>query len=207
MKVIVFDFWGTIMEHGVRPSPIKQVKQLIAPRMSYPNFVMLFEQTFMTKPFNDLYEGFTEVLKNFGKKPRQDLLDKLVAIWNKNKLFAKPFPDAIDTLRRLRKKYKLAIIANTDSLSTPMVIEKYGIDKEVDLIVYSFEEGKLKSSGELIKRVMKEFNVDEKDILMVGDSLQSDIYPMKNRGIKAILIDRRDTRDYEEKINSLEELQ
>ncbi len=206
MKAIIFDFWGTLVELGVKPSPIKQIKSVIAPKMGYTSFVVLFEQSFMTKKFDDLYEAFGEVLKNFGKPKRKDVLDKLVAIWNKNKLLAKPFPETIETLERLKENCKLAITANTDSLSVPMVIEKYKIDRYMDCIEYSFEIGALKSSGLLLKKCMKDLSVKKEDIIVVGDSLQSDIEPARKLGLRAILIDRKNTRDYEEKISNLNEL-
>ena len=206
MKAIIFDFWGTLVEHGVKPSPIKQVKQLIAPRMGFTSFVVLFEQSLMTKPYNDLYEGFRVVLENFGKKPRRELLDKLIAIWNKNKLLAKPFPETINVLKELKKDYALGLMANTDSLSVPTIIEKYGIDKLMDSIAYSYKEGSLKSSGVLINKLMRELGVEKHELVVVGDSLQSDIEPAKKLGIKAILIDRNNSRKYEQKITNLEEL-
>ncbi|MCD6589698.1 HAD family hydrolase [Candidatus Woesearchaeota archaeon] len=207
MRAIIFDFWGTLVEHGVKPSPMKQVKAIIAPRMSYTSFVVLFEQTLMTRSYNDLYEGFTEVLKNFGKKPRREVLDKLVAIWNKNKLLAKPFPETMDILTKLKEKYMLGIIANTDSLSVPTVIEKYQLDKYMNKIIYSYKEGVLKSSGELLKKIMNELGVSKNETVMIGDSIQSDIEPAKKLGVKAILVDRRNTREYEPKIMSLEEIE
>jgi len=207
LRAIIFDFWGTLVEHGVKPSPMKQVKAIIAPRMSYTSFVVLFEQTLMTRSYNDLYEGFTEVLKNFGKKPSREVLDKLVAIWNKNKLLAKPFPETMDILKKLKEKYMLGIIANTDSLSVPTVIEKYQLDKYMNKIIYSYEEGVLKSSGELLKKIMNELGVSKNETVMIGDSIQSDIEPAKKLGVKAILVDRRNTREYEPKIMGLEEIE
>ena len=48
--------------------------------------------------------------------------------------------------------------------------------------------------------------IKEKDAIMVGDSVESDIAGAKNAGIKAVLIDRRDRREFEDKILSLKEL-
>ena len=57
-----------------------------------------------------------------------------------------------------------------------------------------------------ILQTLEELKLEKEDVLVVGDSLQSDIYPAKKMGIKAILVDRKNKRDYELKITSLNEL-
>ena len=64
----------------------------------------------------------------------------------------------------------------------------------------------MKTDPRSFEQILKEFNTAKDDVLMVGDSLQSDIQGAQNAGVKAVLIDRRNMRDFDPKIKSLEEL-
>ena len=48
----------------------------------------------------------------------------------------------------------------------------------------------------------KKLGLDKKDVMVVGDSIQSDIKGAENAGIKAILMDRNNRRDFKEKITA-----
>ena len=52
-----------------------------------------------------------------------------------------------------------------------------------------------------------ELGLSKEDVMIVGDSMQSDIAGAEKAGIKAVLIDRRGRREYENKILSLTELE
>src|SRR3989338_5133320 len=69
IKGIIFDFWGTLVENGVFPSPIKKVMYTLRLNIPFSDYVVVFEETFMLGKFKDLYEGFTKVCKTFGVEP------------------------------------------------------------------------------------------------------------------------------------------
>ena len=50
-------------------------------------------------------------------------------------------------------------------------------------------------------------NLDVNDCILVGDSIQSDIIPAKRLGMNAVLIDRKNTRDFHPKMKDLKELE
>jgi HAD superfamily hydrolase (TIGR01549 family) len=106
----------------------------------------------------------------------------------------------------LKKDYKLILISNTDPFSINSVLDKYDFKKYFDEISLSFETGKLKSDPELFADIMKRFKLKKSEVAMVGDSIESDIKAAEAAGIKAILVDRRGTREYENKISNLNEL-
>ncbi|MCX6706881.1 MAG: HAD family hydrolase [Candidatus Woesearchaeota archaeon] len=206
IKAIIFDFWGTLMENGVYPSPFKQVKYMLRLNMEFPEFAPKFEEAFMLNKFENLYEGFGAVAKAFEIEPPQFVFDNVVGMWNKNKLLAKPYPDAVPALTELKKKYKLALISNTDCFSINEIIDKYDLRKFFDVIVLSYEVGVLKSDKKMFALAMKKMKVKKNEIIMVGDSIDSDIKGAENAGIKAILLDRRGKREYTNKVATLDEV-
>ena len=71
----------------------------------------------------------------------------------------------------------------------------------------SFEQGILKNESAFLDKVVEELNVSKEDCLIVGDSIESDMAAAKNANIPAILVDRRNRRDFTPKVNHLSELQ
>ncbi len=208
IKGILFDFWGTLVENGVYPSPVSQVRYFLRLRnMKFHDYIVRFEKVFMTQEFESLTSGFQEVCKEFDVNPPSWVIDKMVGMWNKNRLLAKPFPETMEVLEQLSGKYKLGLISNTDPFSIEPLIEKFGFNEHFPSIALSYQEGKLKIDQGLYDKVLGEMDLSAEEVVMVGDSMESDIVSAKNAGIRAILVDRRDKRDYEDRIKTLSELQ
>ena len=53
---------------------------------------------------------------------------------------------------------------------------------------------------------MKKHKLKPEDVVMVGDSLQSDMKPAEEAGIRGILKDQRGRREYKEKIRYLSQI-
>ncbi len=206
IKAIIFDFWGTLMEQGIYPSPFKQVRYFMRLKMPFSEFAPKFEGAFMLQKFDSLTDGFKEVSKAFDIKPPEFVYDRLVGAWNKNKLLAKPYPEAIAALTELKKKYKLALISNSDCFSIEDIIDKYDLRKFFDVIVLSYEAGVLKTDKKMFQIVLKKLKVKKDEAVMVGDSIDSDMIGAENAGVKAVLVDRKGKREYVHKVADLSEV-
>ncbi len=202
VKAIFFDLWGTLVENGSFPSPVKQIWKLIPERMSFQDFIVKFEKSLMTREFENLVKAFTKVLKDFNSEDKE-LVEKMVGVWNRNALFSRLFPDA-KVLKDLKKKYKLVLLSNSTS-EARNVIEKFKIEEYFDLIYISCEKKKLKA--DLFKEALKKLKLKPEDAVMVGDSTHTDIEGAEKVGIKGILLDRRNKREHDSKIVSLNDLE
>lgn len=205
-KVILFDFWGTLVQNGIFPSPCKQAKFILRSDGTFQDFIVKFEESFMTKNFETLKDAFVNVAKELNLNIPDFVYDKLVGMWNKNTLLAKTFDETIEVLDELKKDYKIVLISNTDQFSVKAVIEKFSLEKYFDSIILSCETGKLKTNKEIFKIALDSVKAKAKDAVMIGDSIESDIRGAENAKIDAILIDRRDNREYDNKITSLKDL-
>lgn len=206
IKGVLFDFWGTLVENGTY-SPLRQSYQILGARMPFSAFVVLFEQAYMTRKFEDHTSAFKEVFKAFRIDENPAVMEKLIGVWNKNKLLAKPYSETVEALEALKKKgIKLAIISNTPCFGASEVIEKFDMKKFFDFIALSYETGLLKTEKKMFAKVLKELKIDKSEALMVGDSIETDIEGAKLAEVKGILIDRRDRRDFPEKIKNLKEV-
>ncbi len=205
-KVILFDFWGTLVENGVW-SPIKQVKRILNLGMPFSDYILRMENAMMTKEFPSLKEAFVAVGDEFGIQCRDVQLEALVGMWNKSWMLAKPYDEVEEVLGKLQEKYELVLVSNTDCVSVKKVLDKYGLEKFFKVIALSCEKGMLKTNEIFLNNLMKELNVTAEECVVVGDSILSDMEAAKKVGIKGVLIDRRSSRDYSPRISSLRELE
>ena len=202
----MFDFWGTLVENGIFPSPVKQARYILRLRMTFKDFIIRFEKAVMTKPYNDLNEAFTAVCNEFQLDPQPFILEKLVGMWNKNELLGKPFLETIEVLEYLKKKkIKIGLISNTTP-SITRVLEKFDLNKYFDATMFSYDEGLLKTDPDMFKKLIKKLKVKPDDVIMIGDSLPTDIIGSRNAGVKSILLDRMNKREFTPKIVNLREL-
>ena len=205
MKAILFDSWGTLIENGVKPSPLRQVQEILRVRLPFSEFVQQFEKSFMTRKYTDLGEAFYAAIDDLGIRVAPFVVEKLIGLWNKNMLFAKPFED-ITELTKLKQKYKIGMISNTDPFSLTPVLEKHDLTKYFDAVVLSCDAGVLKTDPKMYELCLQQLGVSKDECVMVGDSMQTDIEGAKRAGIRAILMDRKDRREYDEKVTSLKQL-
>ncbi len=206
MKGIIFDFWGTLAENGTY-SPMKQTFKMLRIRLPFPQFVIKFERIFMTKIFPSKAEAFKEVCRQFNVKCPDFVIENLVGLWNKNMLLAHLYEETEQVLKKLKEKgIKIALVSNNPEQNVKPVLEKFDLEKYFDVILLSFEEGLLKCDKAFYEKAVKKMGLNKEDVIVVGDSAQSDIRCATHAGLKSILIDRKDNREIENKILNLTQL-
>ena len=204
-KTILLDFWGTLVENGIW-SPIKQVKRILNIHAQFSEYVIRMEKVMMTKTFPSLKEAFQAVAEEFNIQPDEAQLDELVGMWNKSWMLSQPYDETKETLQRLKDEGNtLILISNSDSVSITNALEKHDLKKFFDEVYLSFEIGMIKSDPAFLNKVLKDKNKETS--ILIGDSIHSDMESAEKAGIMGILIDRRGTRTYKNKIKSLKELQ
>ena len=206
VKAILFDFWGTLVDNGVA-SPIKQVKDILGIRMPFSAYVVRMEGAMMTRKFDTLRNAFDAVAKEFRMRYSDEQMEELIGIWNKSWMLAQRYEELATILEQLQKKYTLVLVANTDNFSVPGVIEKLGWSRFFAQQFFSYELGELKTDADFLYRVLDTLKLKVEDCVMVGDSIHSDMMAAKQIGMKAILMDRKNMRDFEQKITNLSELE
>lgn len=204
-KAIIFDLWGTIIETGVKPSPSRQVKYFLRAQQNFSDFVLAFEHSFMTRKFESLKQGFEHVVKDFNLKIPEFVYEKLIGMWNKNVILSEMYED-VAVLEELKKEYTIILLANIDQFSYEQVEHKYKLTELFHAVYPSFETGFLKINKESFEHILKEHDLTNEEVLMVGDSVHSDMEAAEKSEIQGLLLDRKNNREYEEKILSLNEL-
>lgn len=207
IKALIFDLWGTIVENGVHPSPTKQVRYFLRTQIQFSEFITTFEDTFMTKEYESLKEAFEAVVNDFNLKIPDFVYEKLIGTWNKNAILSQKYDEVEEVFKTLKEKgIKLFLLPNIDKFAFEQVNQKHQLTELFDKIYPSYKTGLLKMNPESYKNILEENGLKEDEVLMVGDCLLSDMQSSKNAGIQGILVDRKERREFDNKIKDLSEL-
>lgn len=95
------------------------------------------------------------------------------------------FDDTKEVLETLHQKYKIGLIAN-QQLGTKDRLVKYGIDKYIDLVVASTEEGVSKPNPKIFEIALERAECKPCDAIMIGDRTDNDIVPAKKMGMTTV---------------------
>ena len=206
VKVILFDFWGTLVENGVW-SPTKQVKNILQINLPFSEYIVRMERAMMARKYDSLKDSFENVCKEFNVECPEERMEELIGMWNKSWMLAKPYGEVMRILGLLQEKYKLILVSNTDAFSVQRVLEKFKMEEFFEKKYLSYEVGMIKTDKNFLKLVVDKAGVSVEDCVIVGDSLQSDIQPAERIGMKAILIDRKGRREFSPSVKTLDELE
>ncbi|MBU1975604.1 MAG: HAD family hydrolase [Nanoarchaeota archaeon] len=131
----------------------------------------------------------TEVLSELGKRPEYGVVDSIVeGYWRVIAKEAKLFPNTITVLNKLGKKYKLAMISDSDGHKRikDERLKKIGITKYFDLIVTSDDTGYDKPDKRVFLYTCDKLGVHPKECIMVGDSPKRDLMTPKRLGMTTV---------------------
>ena len=102
-------------------------------------------------------------------------------------LYEELYPDTMECLRILKKKYKLGIIANQIP-GAEKRLEEMGIRRYFDVIVSSAEEGFAKPDPRIFNIALIRAGCTPEQAVMIGDRIDNDIVPAKQMGMKTVWI-------------------
>jgi 2-haloacid dehalogenase len=100
-----------------------------------------------------------------------------------------PFPDTVDALQRLHRRYALAIVSNTDDELFAATAARLGI--RFDAVVTAQQARAYKPRLEIFQRALERIQQPASRILHVAQSLHHDIPPARRLGISTVHVDRR----------------
>jgi len=121
-------------------------------------------------------EVFTDLIKKFNKKLDFRILGAGVAAYQKVKgemLF--PYPDVVPVLKKLKKKYRLAIVTDSPRLQPFTRLAALGILSYFDTIVTFDDTHKHKPDPAPFRFLLKKLKLKPEQVIFVGDSPRRDM--------------------------------
>ena len=101
----------------------------------------------------------------------------------------KLYPEVLDALEQLRKRFQLAVISNFDG-RLRFILQHLGISNYFSHIFISSELGADKPDPEIFRRALKIMHLDANEVLHVGDDPERDQKAAKEAGLLVFQLDR-----------------
>jgi len=192
-RVLTFDCYGTLIdwESGILQAilPILFRRDVALSDNEILQLYAELEAKAETGTYVKYREVLRKVMQGFGEKfkfvPREEELNALpdsVKNW-------KPFPDTVDALQKLKERFKLAVISNTDDALFAETARHLRV--KFDWVITAEEVKSYKPSENNFKKAMEKMGVSPDKILHVARSVYHDIIPAKSLGLVAVLVRRR----------------
>ena len=104
-----------------------------------------------------------------------------------------PFSDTVNALKKLKAKFKLAILSNVDD--DLFAISAKHLKVKFDYIITAEQIRSYKPSLNNFKFAIKKIGIPKDKILHIAQSLYHDIAPAKELGLSTIWINRRNGKE------------
>jgi 2-haloalkanoic acid dehalogenase type II len=204
---ILFDLGGTLMHAiGDWEPIIERADQALAKtlrdyniRLDQKHFRVRLNE-YYKKREKDLQETtyhfvLQELLKELGhaEVPESVLRSALDAMYAVTQSNWRVESDAVETLRQLKSsQYRLGIFSNAgDDKDVQQLIKNFGIHEYFDFVLTSAACFYRKPHPRAFEIALAQWNITPREAVMVGDSLEADIFGAKQVGMTAIWITRR----------------
>ena len=218
IRHILFDLGGTLMHsRGDWPPTLERADHALTNKLReydieldsrifrkhlhqyYDQREQDFRETTYHFVLRDLLEelGYAEV----DESVIRSALDAMFSITQTNWILEE---DAPATLRQLKSnEYQLGIFSNAgDDKDVQELIESFGIRSYFDFVLTSAACYYRKPHPRAFEIALAQWSVPSNDAVMIGDSLQADIYGAKNLDMQTIWIKRR-AQFYEDDIQRI----
>lgn len=189
MKAIIFDLYNTLIYTEDRRNPY----------VDFFNSLGLSKgeiKIWLNEVLTNNYKNFDEILQVV--KPNTYLYTNKWDYEVKQEIkHTNVFDDTYFVLDSLKSKYKLFLLSN---ISTPYKEAFYNLklDQYFDDVFFSCDIGYRKPKKEAFEYVMQKTGFKSNQMLMIGDSITSDLKGATDAGIPAILKNKSLTQIYQD---------
>jgi 2-haloacid dehalogenase len=193
---ISFDCYGTLIdwESGILPT-LRTVFDRYQKSPSDGAVLELygeFEAQAESGPYQSYRNVLESVVQRFGKhygfQPDPDELRSLpdsVPSWL-------PFPDTVSALRQLQKRYKLAVISNTDD--DLFAETRKHLATEFDFVITAQRARSYKPSINNFQLALRTMGLEPGRLLHAAQSIYHDVVPASSLGIATVWVNRKSAR-------------
>jgi HAD superfamily phosphatase (TIGR01668 family) len=102
------------------------------------------------------------------------------------------YPHVIDTLKQLKDKYRLAVISNvlptTPAEKVHQILRESQLLDFFEFVLVSSELGVSKPDTKIFNVALEKMNVKPEEVVIVGNTISTDIFGGNRVGMKTILI-------------------
>jgi len=191
-KAITFDCYGTLIdwETGLLGA-LRPVLRSHGSDLSDAEILEIYGELEPKEqmPYRKYREVLANVVRGFGKQlgfaasdSEAESLPDSLKNWT-------PFPDTNAALEKLKTKFKLAIISNTDDAFIAATSRHFGI--RFDEVVTAEQAQAYKPSLQPFRLALERLGLAHEEVLHAGQSIHHDVLPARSLGLATVLVRRR----------------
>lgn len=182
-------------------------------KRSFKKTLKLYGIKFSKALYSDYRQENTKLWRQYeeGNILKSDIFDqRLVPIFDKYQIDKDPkevsykyleilsndiyfLPLAKQTIKRLAKKYQLALISNGQKMVQEGRIKKAYLDKYFKHIYISEVIGYQKPKKEFFDYVLNDLKAHKEEVIVIGDSITSDIKGAIEAGLSSVYVNKKNT--------------
>jgi len=195
-EILTFDCYGTLIdwETGIL-SALRRILSTHGKNVDDATVLKLygdFEQLAEQEPFHPYREVLQTVVRSFGVElgftPTAEetrSLPESLATW-------KPWPDTVAALRRLKTRFRLAILSNVDD--DLFATTRPYLEVEFDEVITAQQARAYKPSLKLFELALSRIHAPAHRVLHVGQSIYHDVIPAQALGLATVWVNRPSAR-------------
>lgn len=195
-EILTFDCYGTLInwEAGILPA-LHQILSAHGKKVDDAKLLKLygdFEQLSEQGTFHLYREVLQSVVRRFGAElgftPTAEQMRSLpdsLAAWE-------PWPDTVVALRRLKERFRLAVLSNIDDDLFAATRPKLGV--EFDEVITAQQAQAYKPSLKLFELALSRIKAPAHRVLHVGQSIYHDVIPAQALGLATVWVNRPSAR-------------
>jgi 2-haloacid dehalogenase len=195
-KVLTFDCYGTMIdwETGIF-SALRPI--LAAHNKSIPDsgLLMLYAELELNAEQGEFlrYRNVLQsVVRGFGERLGFSPTDGEVRSLPESLANWQPFPDTVEALRKLKSRYKLAVMSNVDDDLFASTAPKLGV--AFDHVITAQQAGCYKPCMRMFELAEERIAVRREQWLHVGQSIYHDVIPAQSLDIATVWVNRPSPR-------------
>jgi putative hydrolase of the HAD superfamily len=199
LRAVLFDLGGTLFKTAEPPEIHRRILSAYGVNVASEDVARAHvqnEKEFDLKKMAEYGAGFwvewnTRLLERLGiEGDVRFLARKIDELWWEY-ADLQVYPDAIDTLVRLREKgMKLGVVTNAFRKDFDQILERLGLTTFFDIVVGVDACNKAKPDEKIFLYAVEKLHIDRAEALFVGNSVEYDFDGARNAGLRPLLVNR-----------------
>jgi len=195
-KILTFDCYGTLIdwESGIFAA-LRPILTAHNQKMTDSALLELYSELEASAEAGDFLryrDVLQSVVRGFGKRLGFSPTEAEVRSLPESLKNWQPFPDTVEALRKLKSRYRLAVISNIDDDLFASTAPKLGV--AFDHLITAQQAGCYKPCMKIFKLAEDRMGVSREHWLHIGQSIYHDVIPAQSLGIATVWVNRPSPR-------------
>jgi len=195
-EILTFDCYGTLIdwETGIL-SVLRRILAAHSKKLDDATLLKLyadFEQRSEEGPFSPYKVVLESVVRRFGAELGFAPTDEQARSLPDSLQHWKPWPDTVEALRKLKTRFRLAILSNVDDDLFAATRPQLGV--EFDAVITAQQAQAYKPVLKVFELALSRINVPAHRVLHVGQSIYHDVIPAQTLGLATVWVNRPSAR-------------